>query len=576
MSALPERIARQHFRELAWVLCALSGIACSATEDADDARRRRDRHDHLDRARTAMDEGHTGRAVEELSALEQRESRDHEVQMRLGEALLAQAAADRSTAASLCARAERCFDRAAAIRPQDPLPWIRRASVCDLQDREAEALEHAERAERLVSARTASAAAGELAAFHLQRARRLRASGAEAASRLAAQAALRCQAFAQDRGSPLSLEAARARNDALILLGRSAEALDRTAQQIATEGGDERWHGELARCGRACADAEALARSYEDLSRRAPSPAMHWHAGRFWLERGEAARVQGRLAEAEAALRRAAEELELCAALPGMDPDAIAAERARALAGAAWIAFESEQLDEAARLWLAALRASPALASVGDVLDRSVLEGLERLAMRWAGEGREARASELLIAGLELAVGLGPLHARWLERMAQWSRREGTLLQRGGEASKARVRFERSRDAFRRAALLAGEASELDPLALRLEAASTSLHQLTPLLSGDARLSCIDDSERELRALLVELAPSSSSSSPRRELLADAHQLLGQLLCEHRGDLPAARAAFAACLAASPERAQAPELRWYLERLAEPSKETPR
>ncbi|MBL8898035.1 MAG: hypothetical protein JNM84_10430 [Planctomycetes bacterium] len=572
----PRLCRGRRLREIAWILCGMSGAACGIANDADSADRQRERREQIDRSRAALSAQRPEAAIEELESLEQSGAKDYEVQMLLGEALLAHAAADAMATAASCARAERCFDRAAAARPQDPRPWIGRARACELAHRDAEALEHAARAERLLASGGSTAAAQELATFHLQRARRLAAQGQSQPARDAAQLALRCQAFGLIREKPMPPEAMRTRNDALVMLGRSTEALERMAQEIPADGGDESWHAELARCGRACADPDALARTYQDLAKRAPSRAMHWHAGRFWLERAENARLANRSAEAEATYERAAEELARCRDFSTGDFDRIDAERARALAGAAWSAFERDRLEEAARLWLAALHASPKLAGVGDVLDRSVIEGLEQLTTRWAEEGREAQASELLIAALKLAEGLGSHHARWLERMAGWSRREGTLLQRNGEASRALALFERSRDALRRAAQLSADQDALSSLRLRVEAVAIALHQLAPLLSGPSRATCVDDAERELRTIVQQLEASAASAPERREVAADANQLLGQLYWEHRRDLQAARAAFAACLAADPERAHAPELRWYLQRLAEPPKETQR
>lgn len=557
---------------------ALAMLGCRVTVVTDEPPTKAELVPLIVECRAALSGGRPEVALRRLEPLEDAYPSNAEVQMLLGAARLAvaESVAAREQRNPLCAHAARAFDRAAAARPQDAGPWIGRARAAALIGDEPAAATHAARAEELLFVGSAAERAKDLALYHQQRARSELRTGSLTAARHHAEAVLRCHSIAASRGGGRELDFSIARNEALQVLGRGNEALEIMALTLPDDGGSEAWHAELQRCAVAATAPERLLAIYAELARRAPSGMVHERAGRLWLERADSLRLRGERKDARAAYHRAAEEFARCAELAPTRSRFAASERARALGGAGWAALELEEPEEAAEAFLEALKIDGAMAAVPDVLDRSVVAGLDALASKWARGGDEARACELLVAALREDSLRRERRSRWLEHVARWSRDLGIAAQRSGSCEKAREHFERSRESFARAADLETDSRGTSALALRCEAAVMALYHLAPQLPASERAASIAGAESELRAVAGDLERSASTGTVERELAADVHQHLGHLLLEHRDSPEQARVEFEACLKAAPERSLSPQLRWYLERIASSPKESHR
>lgn len=568
-----------------FTIAALGGgmilpAGCNSTSTVEAKNARAMRAQSIASAREALEADQPADAVNHLAPYEERAADDADLQLLLGQARVELArtasASDPSRAQELVRRAERNLDRAASAAPKHPRPWIERAEACALTRRESEALAHADRATKLLTMQPNLDCAHALASFYLQRAEAAELRGDRQAANEAARAVVRNFELAATMGADSDLAFVRLRNEALVMLNRGIEAMERTKQSIASAEDRQPWYEELRRCAWASQHQDTLARMYSDLEQSSPCFATHWNSGRYWLERANEARLQNQIETASHAYRRAEQQFGLCFGADSAQTAAVTREHARALSGAGWCAWESGAFDEAGDQWMAALRASPELAGIDDVMDRDIFDGLEALAERYASEQNETRARELLATALKDIVSLEPRHAQWLESTALWSRRSAVEAQRAGRVDEAQKLFVQSRDAYLRAAALQPEPHSLAALRLRVEAVEIALYHLIPSSNTAEQASQVEACESELRALLTRPANGSASEPEQRTLEADIHQHLGHLLFELRGDKAAAREAFAACLAADPDRARALQVRWYLERTADSPKEQQR
>lgn len=303
-------------------------------------------------------------------------------------------------------------------------------------------------------------------------------------------------------------------------------------------------------------EAAALAPVYENLLRRHPQePVAIWYDGLARLRQADARRKDNDLAGASAGYEAAKASFTRSAEMRPEFQDSVDHYLALADVSRGWCLYASRKVEEAASLWLAALRRRPQIKDDSDGLGNTAKEGLGRVGAEFVN-GKETEKGRLLHKAL---VEIDPRDLDWMNNYAFLCREAGTEASTAGKKEAADALFEESYAAYQKAVALAPE-----DVRIVNDCALILLYHL------DRDLDRAESMFRQAAALgdaaLGKGGLDPSTEDELRSATGDAYQNLGVLYFEKKQDGFAARPFFEKSLGLGPS--ERPQVQWYLNRMA--------